>query len=345
MRKSKLLLIGYGNMGKDWGKIIKTNSNIELVGVVDILKQNRIQARNFFSLTNSQVSDSLITLLSRYKPDIVMDCSSPQAHVENTRLSLNHSCHVLGEKPMAATLVDAKKLISLAKIKRRIYMVNQNYRRNPIVQTIKDKINELGKIYTINIDYFQSLEFKDTFRYTLTHPLLMDMAIHHFDLVRFVTGQEAISVNTYEYNPVTSKFKNGSNAIVNFRMTKDTIFSYRGSWSSIGHNTSFNGQWRIIGEYGTLLWDGDFNLSLEKRVDNRKIYKEIVKTPARFKLKPYELFLYELEQNLKIFLSSISNNSLPDCWCEDNIHTLEMVLLAIKSSENKSKIKYKVRKL
>lgn len=333
MKKTKLVLIGYGNMGKDWGKIIKTTPNIELVGVVDTLKQNRNIARNFFSLTTSQTSDSLIMMLSRFNPDIVMDCSSPQAHAENTRLALNHSCHVLGEKPMATTLVEAEKLISLAETKRRIYMVNQNYRRNPIIEIVKDKMKVIGKIDSVHIDYYQSLEFKDTFRYKLTHPLLLDMSIHHFDLLRYITGREAISVQAFEYNPVTSKFKDGSNAIVNFKMSGDANFSYRGSWSSIGCNTSFNGQWRIIGEYGTLLWDGDFNLLLEKRINNGKIYKEIVSIPAKLKLKPYKLFLYELERNLELFLTSISTGNLPDCWCGDNINSLKMVLSAIKSSE------------
>ncbi len=334
MKKSKLILIGYGNMGKDWGKIVKKNSSIELVGVVEVLKQNRIQARNFFSLTNSQISDSLPTILSRFNPDIVIDCSSPQAHAENTRLALNYRCHVLGEKPMGTTLMKAKELILLAKAKKKIYMVNQNYRRNPMIKIVKNKIKAIGKIYSIHIDYYQSLEFKDTFRYKLTHPLLLDMSIHHFDLVRFITDQEATSVTAFEYNPVTSRFKDGANAIVNFRMNKDTIFSYRGSWSSIGHNTSFNGQWRIIGEYGTLLWDGDFNLSLEKKIKNGEIYKETIKIPARLKLKPYDLFLYELGQNLKLFLSSIESDNFPDCWCGDNINSLVMTLSAIEASES-----------
>lgn len=333
MKKTKLILVGYGNMGKEWRKIINKRKDIQLLGVIDILEKNRIQALIDFSLKDFQVADNLQTLLLQYNPHIVIDSSTPQAHFQNTSLALNHFCHVLGEKPMSMTLKEAKVIISLSKAKKRIYMVNQNYRRNPIIQIIKDKMNNIGKVYSINIDYYQSLEFKDTFRYTLNHPLLLDMSIHHFDLVRAMINQSAESVYASEYNPVISKFKNGSSVFAHFKMNKGTMFSYRGSWSSIGFKTSFNGQWKIIGEYGTLIWDGDLSIFLEKRTNSGEIEKEVIRIPTKFRFNPHELFLYELEQNLELLLSSISGNSLPDCWCGDNIDSLAMSLTAIESSE------------
>lgn len=334
MKKIKLVLIGYGNMGRDWRKIIEKNKNIQLVGVVDILKKNRIAARRDFSLKNFQVSDNLEKILSLSNPDAVIDASPPFAHFRNAKIALNYSCHVLGEKPMSLYFDQAKELIALSKTTDKIYMINQNYRRNPIIKIIKDKMKKLGAIYSVNIDYYQSLEFKETFRYTMSHPLLLDMAIHHFDLVRMIINQDAKSVYASEYNPVTSNFKNGSSAFAHFTMNNGIFFSYRGSWSSIVFNTSFNGKWRIVGEYGTLLWDGDSIFSIEKRTDSRCVHKEDVGIPDEFELKPYELFLHELEQNLELFLSSISTGSLPDCWCGDNINSLEMVLSAIKSAES-----------
>lgn len=341
MRQIKLILIGYGNMGRDWGKIIIKRRDIQLIGVVDILEKNRTQAARDFFLESSHIAGDLETLLSRFKADTIIDASSPFAHSQNTKIALSHDCHVLGEKPMSLTIKEAEKLVQLSKAKKKIYMVNQNYRRNPLVQIIKDKVGNLGKIHSINIDYYQSLEFKDTFRYNMDHILLLEMAIHHFDLVRAITGQNANSVYASEFNHATSKFKGGSSAIVIFQMNGNTLFSYRGSWSSVGFNTSFNGIWRILGEYGTLIWDGNFTLSLEKKINNRDVRKEHVEIPGEFKLKPYKLFLYELEQNLELFLASISTGNLPDCWCGDNINSLKMVLSAIKSSETSKVINLK----
>lgn len=339
MKKIKLVLIGYGNMGRDWGKVIKSNKNIQLIGVVDTLEKNRIAACKDLSLKSFQVSDNFKKILSLINPDVVIDASPPAVHYGNAKIALNYDCHVVSEKPMSLTLDKAKELVLLSRSKKKIYMVNQNYRRNPLVQIIKDKIGNLGKLYNINIDYYQSLEFKDTFRYSMDHPLLLEMAIHHFDLVRAITSQNANSVYASEFNHVTSRFKGGSSAIVIFQMNDNTLFSYRGSWSSMGFDTSFNGNWRVIGEHGSLIWDGNLSLSLEKRVRNDHTYKETIKVPDKFRFVPYELFLYELEQNLDLFLDSISGGSLPDCWCGDNINSLAMVLSAIESAKSGQKIK------
>lgn len=323
------------------GGIIQKNKNIQLIGVVDLLEKNRVTACKDFSLKDFQVSDNLEQILSLSKPDAIIDASPPVAHYRNAKIALNYSCHVLGEKPMSLYFNQAEELIALSNAKNKIYMINQNYRRNPIIKIIKNKVRSLGRIYSVDVDYSQCLEFKDTFRYSLDHPLLLDMAIHHFDLVRSITKQNADSVYAIEYSTINSKFKNGSDVVANFKMDKGIIFSYRGSWSATGFNTSFNGQWKIKGENGILAWDGNFALSLEKKLGNSGIHKKNIKIPVKFKLKPYELFLYELELSLELFINSISNRSLPDCWCGDNINSLKMVLSAIKSSETSKVINLK----
>ncbi len=333
MKNTTFILIGYGNMGKDWGRIITRIRNVQVIGIVDVLEHNRIQAQKDFPLTKEQTSDNLEKLITFVKPDAIIDCSPPFAHYKNTLIALKNGCHILGEKPISLNLSEAQEVINLSLHKKKIYMINQNYRRNPLVNIIQKTVGQIGKIYSINIDYFQGLEFKDTFRYSFDHPLLLDMAIHHFDLVRMITLQNAKSVYAKEYNPETSKFKNGSGAFAQFEMNNGAIFSYRGSWTSKGHNTSFNGFWRIIGELGTLIWDGNLTVSIEKQVKDSRLHKRTLKIPQKYTLTPYEVFLYELEENLRLFISSIEQNTFPDCWCGDNVNSLQMVLSAIESSE------------
>jgi len=333
MDKFKFILIGYGNMGRDWGKVIIQMKNVQVVGVVDLIEKNQIQACKDFCLKEEQTSDNFERLLLTVKPDAVIDCSPPFVHYSNTIVALNNDCHIMGEKPISLNLREAQQVVDLSIKKKVIYMVNQNYRRNPVINILQNNLEKIGKIYAINIDYFQGLEFKDTFRYSFDHPLLLDMAIHHFDLVRMIINQNSKRVYAKEYNPEKSKFKNGSGVLVQFDMDKKLIFSYRGSWSSKGFNTSFNGIWRIVGEYGTMMWDGNLALSIEKQAKNNKLYKENIEIPKKYLFTPYEMFLYELKENLKLFIKSISEERLPDCWCGDNINSLKMVLSAIRSSE------------
>lgn len=337
MKKTKLILIGYGNMGKNWMSVIIKRRDIGVVGVVDFIEKNRMDAQHDFSLTNSQVSGDLSKLLIDFAPDVIIDCSPPAAHYDNAILILKYKCHILGEKPIALNFSQAKKLVESFEKKKRLYMVNQNYRRNPLIEIIKKNLLDIGKIISVNVNYYQSLEFNDTFRYKFDHPLIMDMSVHHFDLVRLLLNQNANSVFALEYNPSHSKFKNGSDVSAVFRMGKEVIFSYNGSWSAIGHSTSFNGEWRIIGERGTLVWDGNLSINIEIIQPDGKMKCKSIIIPKKLQLQPHDLFLHELSKNLDMFLHSIKTSQKPDTWAGDNLNTLTMVLSAIKSS-NESKI-------
>jgi predicted dehydrogenase len=337
MKKLKIVLIGYGNMGHEWRKVISKSNNVQVAGVVDLLEGNRKQAIRDFSLNKNQISDDLKELLLKFHPDFVIDCSPPAAHLLNARLSLEFGSHVLGEKPMAMSLNEALTIIRIAKLSKKIYMINQNYRRNPIIPAVQKALALLGRLHSIDVDYFQGLEFKDTFRYSLSHPLLFDMAIHHLDLLRFLTNSEAVSVFAHEYNPKWSRFKNGASVITNFKMKNGVNFNYRGSWCSVGLNTSYNGYWRFSGELGTLIWNGHHALVIERKT-GKGILKRELGVPKKLVLSPYKLFQMELSTNLSIMIQAIKTGAQPDSSCSDNLKTLKMVLGAIQSSEKKRAI-------
>lgn len=334
MKKNKALLIGYGNMGKDWGKIILKRKDIEVVSVIDVLDKNKQQAHIDFSIPTSSVFSSLSKALLLITPDVIIDSSPPFIHPKNSRIALNSHIPILGEKPISLSLKEAEKIVNLSKKNKVLYMVNQNYRRNPVISIVKKTLKSLGNIESIEIDYHQLLNFNDTFRSRFSHPLLIDMAIHHFDLVRYITNSNAEEVFTIEQNPVSSKFINGATAYTTFKMEKRIIFSYRGSWSANRPNSSFNGQWHIICDKGCLYWDGDNEIKIEANSKSKTI-----RIPKKQKMTPYELFLYELSANLDLFLKSISNKTLPDCWCGDNLNSLKMIISASKSSDKNTKVR------
>ena len=331
MKVFKVLLVGYGNMGREWNKVICQRDDVRVIAVVDPLEMNRLQAVKEFDLNERNTYISLETALIASNPDMIIDSSPPFAHFTNTSVAINRRIPILGEKPIALTTKEAEEIVELSTRNDVLYMVNQNYRRNPIVTILKKSIESIGKLYAIEIDYHQILDFKDTFRYKINHPLLLDMAIHHFDLVRYMAGLNARTVLAVEHNPPTSKFVNGSDLNAIFKMDDNVILSYRGSWSALRKGTSYNGYWSLIGKKGTVSWDGDNVIDIELGPDFKK---SSVRIPKKDLFDPYSVFLFELNESLSLFLESIKKKSLPDCWCGDNILSLKMVLGACASSEN-----------
>ena len=66
-----------------------------------------------------------------------------------------------------------------------------------------------------------------------------------------------MAVYCEEYNPSWSWYAGNANATAVFEMDGGARFVYNGSWCSPGAETSWNAAWRVSGEHGTALWDGD----------------------------------------------------------------------------------------
>ena len=73
------------------------------------------------------------------------------------------------------------------------------------------------------------------------------MAIHHFDALRFVLGDEPVEVSCQSWTEPESPFKGRPAAIAAIRMAEGTVVSYRGSWISRGPTTPYGGYWRLDG--------------------------------------------------------------------------------------------------
>ncbi len=59
------------------------------------------------------------------------------------------------------------------------------------------------------------------------------------------------------FNPAWSWYRHGAGASAIFEMTDGLVFTYRGCWYASGHITEWPSSWRIVGERGTLTWDGE----------------------------------------------------------------------------------------
>ena len=62
---------------------------------------------------------------------MVFDCTIPAAHAEVDAKALMNGLHVLEEKPLAMSLIDAHRLIDLAEKKKLVHAVIQNRRFHP----------------------------------------------------------------------------------------------------------------------------------------------------------------------------------------------------------------------
>jgi hypothetical protein len=100
------------------------------------------------------------------------------------------------EKPFADTVEHAREMLQLSAAAGRRLMISQNYRYHaPFVQARKMVAEQaIGELGSGHIDFYIAPAFADTFRGKMDFPLLVDMAIHHLDLIRYVTRRYIVKV-------------------------------------------------------------------------------------------------------------------------------------------------------
>ncbi len=109
----KILIVGCGNMGKAHARAYHNFDNCEIVGLVSrgsSKKSLNEEFDNKYALFNS-----LNEALKQTRPDIACISTYTETHVEYSIKCMEAGAHVFLEKPVAASVADAKKLISVAK--------------------------------------------------------------------------------------------------------------------------------------------------------------------------------------------------------------------------------------
>lgn len=328
MAKERVVIVGAGGISNAWFPVMAAEK-VEIAGVVDLrIDAARGQIAKY--ALACEASTDLDATLKKTSPDIVVDLTVPEAHCEVTCRSLRAGCHVIGEKPMASSLAEARRMVRTAEKTGNMYMVSQSRRWDAAHDVVQKSIarGKIGQVTTVNCDFFMGCHFGG-FREEMPSPLILDMAIHHFDLARFMTGADPVAVYAHEFNPKGSWYAGDVSASCIFEMTDGVVFTYRGSWCADGPGTSWNGDWRILGDGGTLIYERDEDPSIHVPKAKMQFSRELrtVKTPAR------RLKYRGMRGAMREMLAYVRKGVVPQSECHDNIKSLAMVFAAIESSK------------
>ncbi len=252
----RIIQVGGGGMGKMWLRNIGSSPEATVVGLVDLSLEAADGARMWAGLHDLPIATSLRTLASEIDADAVVNVTVPAAHhIVNTE-AMFAGLPVLSEKPLSESVSECLSMAAASELTGRLLMVSQSRRYWRTLGAFRRLLAELGPIGILTCDFFNSPHFGG-FREEMPQPLLVDMAIHQFDLARFLLNAEPTSVYCDSYNPEWSWFKGHATANAIFEFDNGARFSYNGSWCSPGLETSWNGAWRASTSEGSAIWDGD----------------------------------------------------------------------------------------
>ncbi len=339
--KMRAVLVGCGGISDAWFTTDAVRKQVEIVGLVDINEAAAAAKAAQHGFTGAEIGTRLTPVLKKAEPDVVFDCTSPEAHCEVTLTALRHGCHVLGEKPMADTMANARRMVRAADKAGKLYAVMQNRRYQTEIRRLRRFLDSgaIGKVNTVHSSFFLGCHFGG-FRDVMRHVLLLDMAIHSFDQARLITGQNAEAVYCHEWNPAGSWYQHGASAVATFEMTNDIVYTYRGSWCAEGCNTSWECDWLVIGEKGSITWDGGAGFRCEVVQGKDGFIRQTKDRPVP-QACPARLAGGH-GGAIAEFVNCVRNGGTPETICTDNIQSLGMVHGAVRSAEQKRRVKIAV---
>jgi predicted dehydrogenase len=210
MKKVKVGVIGVGYLGQFHAEKYASLSDVDLVGVVDTDPARAAEIAKKLNARSFSEPAQLLGLV-----DAVSIVVPTALHHRVAKQFLEQRVHVLLEKPITVTLVQADELIELAAKKRVILQIGHIERFNPAITAVKTLLKSPRYIIAERAAPF-------TVRCTDVN-VVLDLMIHDLDIVSDLAGSEpkevsaaGASVITKEIDLATARivFHNGCTADV-----------------------------------------------------------------------------------------------------------------------------------
>ncbi len=206
---TRLLIVGTGGMAKTHAEHFAAIPGVRLVAGVD----TRAEPLAAFAAQHNiaRTFGSLDDALAWGDFDAVTNVTPDAAHHATTLPLLAAGKHVLCEKPLATSAVDADQMADAAARAGVVNMVNLTYRNVPALQQAARMVADgaLGRIRHFEASYLQSWLTQPAWGDWRTEPqwlwrlstahgskgVLGDVGIHILDFATFIAGQDAAEVS------------------------------------------------------------------------------------------------------------------------------------------------------
>ncbi|MBT3602215.1 MAG: Gfo/Idh/MocA family oxidoreductase [Candidatus Latescibacteria bacterium] len=236
------LMIGGGGMAGGWIQRIQNNfgDRIKIVGLVDVNQDVLETQAQALGLSKNQLFTSHEDALSSVKADFCGVATPPQFHAPAVIAALEAGMPVICEKPISGTLEESKAMVAATNKTGLPCAIIQNYRyaRNKQELVRIRTEGRLGRLQHIvgryACDYRKMGSWGKEWRHTMEFGLLFEGSVHHFDMLRFLSGGDPETLMGFGWNPEWSSFTHHSSGLYLMNMDNGTHTCYEGNSSAAG---------------------------------------------------------------------------------------------------------------
>ena len=323
----KAILTGLGGQGLSWLGDLRKREDVEFVAFVEPFEASITRAVEKHEVPRELIFPSLDEAIKNARADFVLDVTPPAVHHEVAYKAFDAGLHVLGEKPLSDNFQTAKDVAAAGQKAGVKHMITQNYRFGAQPRTTRGVLEsgKIGKPGQADIRFYMPWADAPGSHY-VTQPFMLinDMMVHHFDLLRYVMGQDPETVQAITWNQPWGWHAGDAAHVVVFKYPSGLVATHTALGCDVGRQTSWNGDWHIAGPDGSLDWiDCETTYSHQHRTENTVRGEKI----EHLDVPPQRTAMVDE------FFAAIKENREPECSAQDNLKSLAMVFGAIQSSK------------
>jgi len=186
---TNIAIVGCGYWGPNLIRNFSSTPNVRLVAVCDLNRELLLKTQRQYPAI--EITEEYATLLTRSDIEAIVIATPVASHFPLAKQALLAGKHVLVEKPITASVVEAEELIALADQRGLVLMVDHTFTYTSAVKKIKSLVQsgELGRMLyydsvRINLGLFQ----RDV-------NVLWDLAVHDLSIMDYALGMEPYAVS------------------------------------------------------------------------------------------------------------------------------------------------------
>ncbi|WP_165970508.1 Gfo/Idh/MocA family oxidoreductase [Actinomadura sp. 6K520] len=255
-----VIVLGCGLIAGRWVRALVADARLTVIALVDPdpAAARRIAQRCGLNVPLFPTLEAAVPQLTHTDaaPQVVVNLAPADLHAATTRAALEYGYHVLTEKPLALTLKEAERLVSLARRRTLVLSVMSNRGLDSRFLSYCQAAHALGSgPYVATVEMLVHLP-SPGFRSRLTYPALQDLAVHAFDQAQHLVTARAQTIACFE-TPLPRPGGHCSIATAHVRFADGSLLAFRGGFSGPGMRTPADGTWRIdLPDGHTCCWDG-----------------------------------------------------------------------------------------
>jgi len=163
MKKLRGAVVGYGFiMDKGHAAGYRQRADVEIVAIADISADRRAAAAAAWPDARIYADHTALLEAEAGKLDFVDIATPPSDHAEITHAALDAGLHVLCEKPLAATIDEARAMLRHANRAQRVIYPCHNYKHAPVTKAMRGVIDSgrIGKVHLVTLQTFRDTHAK-----------------------------------------------------------------------------------------------------------------------------------------------------------------------------------------